>query len=148
MGQVFSVTVHRPSNGLAFQGFYKRGPRKPRFRIPTSIVDACTNQEPKRSMLITRKQWPGSLTKFRSRKSEAASPIGAAPNATLRSLHLAGLRGGLARNRAMRCITLAGADLTVNAKVSIFDSPDSAPVPDVSAITLYRVAVRTHRPVF
>jgi hypothetical protein len=30
--------------------------------------------------------------------SEAASPIDAAPNATLRSLHLAGLRRGLARN--------------------------------------------------
>jgi len=35
--------------------------------------------------------------KFRSRKSEAASAIGAAPNATLLSLDLAGLRSGLAR---------------------------------------------------
>ena len=49
--------------------------------------------------MIMRGQWPKPLTKCRSRKSEAASPIGAAPNATLRSLDLAGLRRGLARQR-------------------------------------------------
>jgi len=36
--------------------------------------------------------------------SEAASPIGAAPNATLRSLELAGLRRGLARFRRSRIL--------------------------------------------
>ena len=36
--------------------------------------DARTNRKPKRNMLITRGQWPGPLIKFRSRKSEAASP--------------------------------------------------------------------------
>jgi hypothetical protein len=50
-----------------------------------SFDTARTNQKPKNLMLITRTQWPSPLTKFRSRKSEAASPIGAAPNATLRS---------------------------------------------------------------
>jgi hypothetical protein len=49
-------------------------------------------------MLITRGQWPVPLPKSRSRKSEAACPIAAAPNATLRFLHLAGLRCGLARS--------------------------------------------------
>ena len=48
-------------------------------------------------MMIMRGEWSKPLTKCRSRKSEAASPIGAAPNATLRWLDLAGLRRGLAR---------------------------------------------------
>jgi len=51
-------------------------------------------------MMILGGQWPEPLTKCRSRKSEAASPIVPAPNATLRSLDLAGPRRGLAR-----CIT-------------------------------------------
>jgi hypothetical protein len=72
------------------------------FRIPTLLVNARTNQKPKRSRLITREQWPGPLTKFRSRKSEADSPIDATPNATLRSLHLAGLSRGLARCSGLR----------------------------------------------
>jgi hypothetical protein len=59
----------------------------------------CTHESKSAlSMLITRRRWPGPLTKFRGPAiARPLRTIDAAPNATLRSLHLAGLRRGLAR---------------------------------------------------
>jgi hypothetical protein len=51
--------------------------------------------------MIMHGQWLKPLTKCRSRKGEAALPSGAAPNASLRYLDLAGLRRGLARGLVM-----------------------------------------------
>jgi hypothetical protein len=53
--------------------------------------------KPNGSMLITRGRWPGSLSKFRSRKSEAASANRRRSQLGLEILHLTGLRRGLAK---------------------------------------------------
>jgi len=73
------------------------GTGKPRrYRFPGDTCKWTCESKGQSSKKIMRGQWPKPLTKCRSRKSEAASPIGAATNATLRSLDLAGLRRGLA----------------------------------------------------
>jgi hypothetical protein len=72
------------------------GPRSLRVSDCHTTCKCAHESKAQTSMLITCAQWPEPLRKFRSRKSEAASPIGAAPNASLRSLHLADLRRGLA----------------------------------------------------
>jgi hypothetical protein len=72
------------------------GPRSLRVSDCHTSCKCAHESKAQTSMLITCAQWPEPLRKFRSRKSEAASPIGAAPNASLRSLHLADLRRGLA----------------------------------------------------
>jgi hypothetical protein len=49
---------------------YKRDRGTWRYRIRIPLAKARTNQKSKRSMSITRGQWPVPLTKFRSPKSD------------------------------------------------------------------------------
>jgi hypothetical protein len=69
-----------------------------RHGIPSPLVNARTNQKPKRNILAARGQWPGPLTNFGPAIARPLQPIGAAPNVNLRSLHLARPRRGLAGN--------------------------------------------------
>ena len=74
------------------------GTAKPKVSDPTPLLNAHTNQKPKRSMLITRRQLSGPLTKFGPAIARPLHPIDAALNPALRSLPRAGLRRGLAES--------------------------------------------------
>jgi hypothetical protein len=65
------------------------------YGIPSPLVNARTNQEPKRNILIARGRWPRPLTNFGPPKARPLHPIGTAPNANLRSLHPTGLKRDL-----------------------------------------------------
>jgi hypothetical protein len=97
MSQVFSVSAHCAWGGFAFQGFYKRA-AEPKAAGFQDQLYMHARIKPKRSMLITRRNLPGplTLTNFRSRKSEAASPGRRCSQPTMLPLDLAGLRRGLA----------------------------------------------------
>ncbi len=92
----FSVSVHQPSDGLAFQGFYKAGPRN--LRVPDSDVSSpCTHKSKTQTHYAARGVLPGPLTNFGPAKARPLHPTDAAPNQTMLPLDLAGLRRGLAR---------------------------------------------------
>jgi hypothetical protein len=65
-----------------------------RYGIPSLLVNARTNQTPKRNILIARGQ--GRLTNFGRAKATPLQPNGAAPNAKMRSLHRATAKRDLA----------------------------------------------------
>src|ERR1700751_4136821 len=97
MSQVFSESADQSGSDFAFQGFYKRDRGTQKLRIPTPLVNARANQKTHRHMLITRGQWPGPLTKCRSRKSEATSPNRRCSQRGLEILTSRRSEGGLAR---------------------------------------------------
>ena len=63
MSQVFSVPVHQPSDGLAFQGFYRAGPRN--LRVPDFHISCtCTHQSETQTQYAARGDLPRPLTNF------------------------------------------------------------------------------------
>jgi len=91
----FSVSVHQPSDGLAFQGFYKAGPRN--LRVPDSDISSPrTHKSKTQTHYAARGVLPGPLTNFGPAKARPLHPTDAAPNPTMLPLDLAGLRRGLA----------------------------------------------------
>jgi hypothetical protein len=66
------------------------------YGIPSLLVNARTNQKPKRNILIARGHWPGRLTNFGRAKATPPQLNGAAPNAKMRSLHRATAKRDLA----------------------------------------------------
>src|ERR1700751_785377 len=68
------------------------------YGIPSPLVNARTNQEPKRNILIARGRWPRPLTNFGPARARPLHPIGTAPNANLRSPPPTGLKRDLTRS--------------------------------------------------
>lgn len=66
------------------------------YGIPSPLLNARTNQKPKRDILIARVHWRGPLTNFGPAKPSRLHPIGAPTNAKLRSVHPAGPKRDLA----------------------------------------------------
>ena len=94
----FSVSVHQPSDGLAFQGFYKAGPRN--LRVPDSDVSSpCTHKSKTQTHYAARGVLPGPLTNFGPAKARPLHQPTPLPNPTMLPLALAGLRRGLATKR-------------------------------------------------
>src|SRR5260370_34979623 len=96
MSQDFSVPLHQPSDGLAFQGFYTAGPRN--LRVPDShISSTCTHKSKTQRQYAARGDFPRPLKNFGPAKARPLHPSDAAPDPTMLPRDLAGLRRGLAR---------------------------------------------------
>jgi len=74
MSQVFLYSQINHSVVLLFKDSIDGTADLEGTRSPDWLLHVRTNQKAKRSIVITRRQWPRPLIKIRSRNSEAASP--------------------------------------------------------------------------